>query len=219
MPISVSHIVEALSSLGGKAHLDEIVQRVEEIAPAPLPKDPGASIRGRMQERCAEAASYKGSENLFECVFGIKARRGVWRLRSDLLDPSHSDNLQDGAEAFISAQEGKAALRIHLRRERSKSLVKAFKATLADPSCEACGMKFSDVYGDLGAGYIEAHHKVPIASLEDGGETKVSDLAALCANCHRVIHKNNLMPVFDLAQFLFHRRNRQKSTIKTESNP
>lgn len=211
MPISVSHIVEALSSLGGEAHLDDIVRRVEEIAPAPLPKDPGASIRARIQERCAQAESYQEGEDLFESVFGIKARRGVWRLRSDPLDPSQPDSLQDGAEAFISAKEGRASLRIHLRRERSKALIEAFKAALVDPCCEACGMRFSDVYGELGAGYIEAHHKVPVASLKDGGETNLSDLAALCANCHRVIHKNGLMSVSDLALFLAERKNTQIS--------
>lgn len=206
MPISVSHIVEALSSLGGQAHLDAIVARVEEIAPPPLPADPGASIRARIQERCAEAASYKGGDNLFESVYGINARQGVWRLRSDPLDPSYPDSVQDGAEAFIKAQEGRAVLRIHLRRERSKKLIEAFKAALTDPACEACGMRFSAVYGDLGAGYIEAHHKVPVASLKDGDETKLTDLAALCANCHRVIHKNNLMPVEELAVRVAQRR-------------
>ena len=58
MPISVSHIVEALSSLGGEAHLDQIVERVEQIAQPPLPADPGASIRARIQERCAEAVKW-----------------------------------------------------------------------------------------------------------------------------------------------------------------
>jgi hypothetical protein len=210
MPIFVSHIVEALSSLGGEAHLDEIVQQVVQIAPTPLPEDPGASIRARMQECCAEAKSYKGSEDLFESVFGINARKGVWRLRTDPLSPSNPDGIQDGADAFISAQEGKTSLRIHLRRERSKKLIDAFKATLSDPSCEACGMKFSEVYGDLGAGYIEAHHKVPVSALADGDETKLSDLEALCANCHRVVHKNGLMPVDELTLFLAQRKSNTK---------
>lgn len=205
MPISVSHIVEALSSLGGEAHLDQIVERVELIAQPPLPADPGASIRARIQERCAEAASYKGGANLFESVFGVDARKGVWRLRADPLSPSNPDGIQDGADAFISAREGKAILKIHLRQERSRKLIEAFKASLTDLSCEACGMNFSEVYGDLGTGYIEAHHKVPVSSLRDGDETKLSDLAALCANCHRVIHKNNLMAVEDLASYLTRR--------------
>ncbi|WP_412103256.1 HNH endonuclease [Pseudooceanicola marinus] len=206
MPISVEHIVDALSSLGGEAHLDKIVERVALIAPPPLPRDPGASIRARIQERCAEAKSYKGGENLFESKFGVNARRGVWKLRLDQLSPSNPDNIQDGSDAFISAPEGKAALRIHLRRERSKKLIDAFKATLNDPCCEACGMRFSDVYGDLGAGYIEAHHKIPVSSLDEASCTHISDLAALCANCHRIIHKNGLMPVEDLARFLSRRR-------------
>jgi hypothetical protein len=213
MPISVNHIIEALSSLGGEAHLDDIVRRVEQIAPPPLPADPGASIRARMQERCSEARSYKGDENLFESVFGVNARRGVWRLRSDPLSPSNYDSIQDGSEAFISAQEGKATLRIHLRRERSRKLIEAFKATLVDPSCEACGMVFSDVYGHLGAGYIEAHHTVPVSSLKDGEKTRLSDLAALCANCHRVIHKNALMPVEELALFLNQRKSGTRKSM------
>jgi hypothetical protein len=211
MPISVSHIVEALSSLGGQAHLEEIVMRVKEIAPLPHPADAGASIRARIQERCAEAKSYKGGDNLFESAFGINARRGVWRLRSDPLSASNPDSIQDGAEAYISALEGKASLRIHLRRERSKKLIDAFKATLSDPACEACGMRFSEAYGDLGAGYIEAHHKVPVSSLVDGNETNLSDLAALCANCHRVIHKNGLMPVEELASFLVQRKSKTQT--------
>ncbi|SDY90675.1 5-methylcytosine-specific restriction enzyme A [Citreimonas salinaria] len=70
-------------------------------------------------------------------------------------------------------------------------------------------MRFSEIYGELGAGYIEAHHKVPVAQLKDGSKTKISDLAALCANCHRIIHKNNLMPVEELAKLLAERTNLQ----------
>ena len=37
--------------------------------------------------------------------------------------------------------------------------------------------------------------KVPVASLDDSSKTRLADLAAVCANCHRIIHKNGLMPV------------------------
>ena len=124
MPVSVGHIVDALSSLGGEAHLDQIVARVCEIAPAPLPEDVGASVRGRIQERCSQAQSYKGGEDLFESVYGVAARRGVWRLRQDDLNPANPDAVMDGADADINAEEGRASLRIHLRREdRASSLL------------------------------------------------------------------------------------------------
>lgn len=206
MPISVGHIVDALSSLGGEAHLSDIEQRVRQIAPQPLPANPGASIRGRIQERCAEASSYLQRENLFESVHGVTARKGVWRLRSDPLNPSRPDSVQDGADAFIEAEEGRATLRIHLRRERSRKLIDEFKATLNNPTCEACGMSFLETYGEFGDGYIEAHHKIPVSKLDDHGKTKLTDLAALCANCHRVIHKNELMPVEELARYLESRK-------------
>ncbi len=210
MPISVAHIVEALSSLGGEAHLDRIVAKVVEIAPAPLPDDPGASIRARIQERCQEAKSFKGGVDLFESVYGVDQRKGFWRLKSDPLAVNNADGVIDGAESDIEAEEGRAALRIHLRRERSRKLIKEFKAKLTNFACEACGDDMGAIYGEIGAGYIEAHHKVPVALIEEGEKTNLLDLAALCANCHRIIHRNGLMSVDALAA---HLRSRARPTF------
>ena len=206
MGISVGHIIEALSLLGGEAHLKDIEQMVVKIAPLPHPKEPQASIRARIQERCAETASYLQRENLFESVYGVQEKKGFWRLRADPLNPSSPYGFQDGAEAFVEAEEGRVNLKIHLRRERSKKLIDAFKAKLTEPRCEACGMSFAEVYGDLGGDYIEAHHKIPIAQLDRSSTTTLDDLAAVCANCHRMINKNNLMLVKELAEFLMLRK-------------
>ena len=57
-------------------------------------------------------------------------------------------------------------------------------------SCQVCGMKFEDVYGDIGKGYIEVHHLSPISQTD--GEHSVdpkTDLVPLCANCHAMIHR------------------------------
>lgn len=203
MPVSVGHIVEALSSLGGEAHLDEITERVKQIAPKPHPKSIYQMIRARLQERCSQAKSYKGLEDLFECVHGVEARRGVWRLRVDGLNPSNPDGVQDGVEAFMEDEEGRASLRIHLRRERSKKLINAFKASLSSFACDACGFDFGKKYGRLGTGYIEAHHTIPVASLREGSKTRLVDLAALCANCHRMIHtKRPMLSVDELRAVL-----------------
>jgi putative restriction endonuclease len=202
MPISVSHIVDALSSLGGEAHLDAIVERVRAIAPKPWPASVEASVRGRIQERCAQAKSFKGGEDLFESVHGVEARQGVWRLRSDPLAVSNADSVQDGVEPFIEAPEGRAVLRIHLRRERSRKLIQEFKSKLSHLACAVCSFDFGVVYGELGTGYIEAHHIVPIAELEEGTKTSITDLVPLCANCHRMIHRNGLLSVDDLRRRL-----------------
>ena len=55
--------------------------------------------------------------------------------------------------------------------------------------CEVCTLNFADRYGKHGAGYIEVHHLTPIAKLGTGAKTRLSDLALVCANCHRMLHR------------------------------
>ena len=56
--------------------------------------------------------------------------------------------------------------------------------------CEACGFNFHIVYGKLGEDYIECHHTIPISKMLPGATTSLNDLILLCANCHRMVHKN-----------------------------
>ncbi|MDO6522910.1 HNH endonuclease [Shimia thalassica] len=35
---------------------------------------------------------------------------------------------------------------------------------------------------------MECHHTVPVSEMKPGDKTKLSDLALVCANCHRMIH-------------------------------
>lgn len=206
MPIRPEHIVEALSQLGGEAHLNEIVPRVVALVPDHEANNPAASVRARLQNYCSASPHYLDKGDLFESVHGLSARAGVWRLKSDILSPSDPDGLADPAEAEVTAEEGRAVLRMHLRRERSRKLIERFKASLTSFACEACGVDMEAIYGPLGAGYIEAHHRTPVAALEPGQTTRLADLAAVCANCHRIIHRNGLMSVEDLAAHLRARR-------------
>jgi 5-methylcytosine-specific restriction enzyme A len=56
-------------------------------------------------------------------------------------------------------------------------------------SCEVCGFDFRAVYGDRGDGFIECHHIKPLETLEPNANTHVRDLALVCSNCHRMIHR------------------------------
>lgn len=56
----------------------------------------------------------------------------------------------------------------------------------------ACGFNFEEAYGELGRGFIEFHHIVPISELEQ--ETIIDlrkDLVCLNANCHRMVHRKH----------------------------
>lgn len=90
------------------------------------------------------------------------------------------------------AAEGTILTRLHHYRERDRGLVEKRKAQelkrTGRLACEACAFEFGAAYGARGAAYIEAHHTRPLETLEPGARTKVSDLALLCANCHRMVH-------------------------------
>lgn len=89
--------------------------------------------------------------------------------------------------------EGTPVYKSHVVRERSQKLVNAKKRAVKSANqrlqCEACSFDFERVYGDRGTDFIECHHKNPLAE-SNGQKTKLEDLALLCSNCHRIIHRS-----------------------------
>jgi predicted HNH restriction endonuclease len=98
--------------------------------------------------------------------------------------------IEDDESAF---PEGRELFKLHRYHERDRTLSQRAKtarlARVGALSCDVCGFDFSMTYGELGDGFIEAHHRVPVAQLAGKLKTKVSDLALVCANCHRMLHR------------------------------
>ena len=98
-------------------------------------------------------------------------------------------------DSDYEAAEGNPILQRHLRRERDLTLVRrkrsAVLAATGRLACEACQFDFQKCFPGLGAGFCEVHHTRALAQ----GEriTKLGDLAILCSNCHRMIHKTRPM--------------------------
>jgi len=96
--------------------------------------------------------------------------------------------------------EGESSLATHMRKERDYKFIKEIKrkALLKNKmlNCEVCGFSFLEFYGEIGIGFIEAHHKNPLSEQEGAVETKASDIALVCSNCHRMLHKGN--PVYSI---------------------
>lgn len=61
--------------------------------------------------------------------------------------------------------EGSELYRLHKEREGSRILVSRAK------------------------GYIEAHHTIPVNQLAKGHVTRIEDIAMVCSNCHRMLHR------------------------------
>lgn len=97
-------------------------------------------------------------------------------------------------DSIAEAPEGRLLTRVHAVRERNPKLVATKKAQRLEETgklaCEVCGFEFADTYGERGTGFIECHHTVPVSSLRKGATTKLVDLALLCSNCHRMIHRS-----------------------------
>jgi 5-methylcytosine-specific restriction protein A len=56
--------------------------------------------------------------------------------------------------------------------------------------CAVCGFNFGQVYGSFGQNYIEVHHLKQLADIGEEYQIKpIEDLRPVCANCHRMLHK------------------------------
>jgi len=92
-----------------------------------------------------------------------------------------------------SVIEGQILYKLHKVRERDKDIVKAKKqqalSMVGCLACEACVFDFGKGYGEIGFGYIECHHRTPLSTFKVQTKTTLDDLALVCANCHRVLHR------------------------------
>ncbi|MFD8303176.1 HNH endonuclease [Streptomyces sp. NPDC059690] len=101
--------------------------------------------------------------------------------------------LDEVDEAGATAIEGRLLVRRALARERDPKLrslkLRQVRRSGQRLRCEVCDFDFARTYGGLGEGYIEVHHVTPLY-ISGTRETKLDDLACLCANCHRMCHRS-----------------------------
>jgi len=118
------------------------------------------------------------------------------RLSSNTVLPDDDDEaaFPEGRELFLK----------HRARERNVTVVKLAKSLFLRRHgrffCQACGFDFEKVYGGLGRGFIEAHHTIPVSELSSGAKTKASDIALICPNCHRMVHRKRPWLAIDQLQ-------------------
>lgn len=182
--------IQALKIIERPATVEEIYEVMLRDVIMSVPataKTPIQTIYGQIYTHSHDSKAGVDKQNLFYST-GVK---GVWGLVNNDMAGFDVDMTEDDS----GFREGKAVLEIHLHRERNACLVKRAKKKFQKEHngklfCEACGFDFHEVYGEIGNGYIEAHHLIrPIACMQEEDVTKIEDLAMLCANCHRIIHR------------------------------
>lgn len=92
-------------------------------------------------------------------------------------------------EEYVEGQRAKREISFFARNPR---LVRDAKDRYGT-KCMACTFQYVQLYPEIGHGYIEVHHLDPLS--ERGSTkanqrlTKLDQVAVLCANCHRMIHR------------------------------
>ncbi|WP_049867641.1 HNH endonuclease [Paenibacillus sp. D9] len=148
-----------------------------------------------MEQECDD---HPADRNLNEPV--ILALNGI--TKNEQQDEKTGSDVQ--ADEGKEYPEGKIAFVLHKKRERNPKLIKEAKRLFIKKHgrlfCEACKFDFQQVYGVRGVDFIEVHHKKLISEMREGETTKVEDIAMLCSNCHRMIHRKPMITVERLAE-------------------
>jgi 5-methylcytosine-specific restriction protein A len=170
--------------------------------------------RYRIEAKAADATLLPPEErNLLipRAVKGGIGRSNIWYADSQkskvhvqrvlkLIDKGYSEELPD-VDRFMSGKEGNPRLVAHLQRERNQTLVKKKKKQVLDLtgqlSCEVCSFDFQSFFGKIGEGFCEVHHLKPLSRTDGEVNTSLEDLAIVCSNCHRILHRQTPMPTLD----------------------
>lgn len=138
----------------------------------------------------------------------------VWKLRTELAQAIRTSSLinglySDAEDDLLSivqtnTREGRKISYYTTKYERNVKYRDA-AIQIHGTICMACGFNFARTYGELGKDYIEVHHTTPLYTLDE--ETTIDpahDLACLCANCHRMIHRkrDNILTVQQLKSII-----------------
>lgn len=101
--------------------------------------------------------------------------------------------INDEDDRAFEVREGTVIYKLHKYRERDSNIIKRKKEKefqrLGRLPCEACTFDFFQKYGQLGHKYIECHHRTPLSEFSSSTTTTLKDLALVCSNCHRMLHR------------------------------
>lgn len=173
-----SEPIDAKPTLRAKILLDSVQLRPPKLSRVQLKNDP--TLSGLSILQIANSTNFE--------VDSSQAERLDQLYFEGEQEPATSDDSE--ASEF---PEGRPAFVTHRKRERNPALIRAAKANALKKFgclfCQACGFDFGKVYGRFGEGFIEAHHTIPVSQLNDKSVSKVEDIALVCSNCHRILHR------------------------------
>lgn len=145
----------------------------------------GGRTKGGKLDHAVIQAYIEDPQGMAETAAALRAAAHIDTTSDPLLDLDLDTN--------AAANEGRVLYRLHLMRERDPRLrarkIREARKRLGSVECEVCGFDFERTYGPRGRDYIECHHRNPLSHTGQIA-TALVDLALLCSNCHRMIHRH-----------------------------
>lgn len=117
-------------------------------------------------------------------LYDFLRREGGWSAYDDMVEEAKDERATEGLEQAKRYRQ-------HRSIERNQSHSKKVKQAQGT-RCRGCGFEMAEVYGKAAEGMCDAHHLVPLNTLDEGKTVTfdpVKDFAVLCPNCHRTIHR------------------------------
>ena len=101
-----------------------------------------------------------------------------------------------GDEAGVMAGDGGevpegAKTRVEVNHYERDPVARQRCLEYCDYTCQVCCLRFGERYGDFALNYMHVHHKMPLSQITDLEKHTVNpltDLVAVCPNCHAMLH-------------------------------
>ena len=138
---------------------------------------------GQNVRRWAKRIRSRGRE--YESLY-----KAYLRLETNRNDPQIEDNGDPELKAFEG--EKRRTFINHRKREwklREEKVRRASQKGGLQCEVPGCGFDFFLTYGEIGRDFAIVHHLKPLAARDEGEETRLEDLAIVCANCHAMVHR------------------------------
>ncbi|MDR1973015.1 MAG: HNH endonuclease [Treponema sp.] len=111
--------------------------------------------------------------------------------------------IQEGMKIIVERE-------VYIRSKKLRDYALDFYQNQGKLCCSCCGFNFSDFYGkEIGDEFIEMHHIRPIFQYKGDNlvqtlKDAVHNVAPVCSNCHRMIHRHGRQPLQmeELAQYV-----------------
>jgi 5-methylcytosine-specific restriction protein A len=123
--------------------------------------------------------------------------------RQDVVDIAPLPEEVDEPETYPAGAVRSITINIYERNPKARAAcIKHHGVT-----CCVCGMNFEERYGEVGIGFINVHHLVPVSMLQGNYELDpVKDLRPVCPNCHAMLHKGPPFSIDELRAMMKNRK-------------